>query len=351
MANFNGISCPICDKPFDDHDDVVVCPDCGAPYHRHCYQESGHCIMDDLHEKGELWRPPVDQSAAPDAVVCAHCGYENPPESLLCNNCGGRLAAPLPQNSGGQWQDPNSQWQPPSTGQWQGSGPSQNSQQAQWQQQSQQLPNIFDSFFRQGVNPNEEMADGVTYKEAGDFVGPNNLKFLMRFHMLQHGTNLTFNGSAFLFGPFYCFFRKMNKLGAILLSITMAVTVPTFVVAVLYSQQLLAVYGVEMILSLDIFSTLPVIEGTLYTALLVLNRLRDFVILGVQLYCGFMFNKRYMNHVIRQVRTLRSTCRHSTGSPEYCYTLVRSGGTTLVPVLVIIAAYFLLSFTLLFVNI
>lgn len=49
MADYTGIKCPVCDKPFQPGDDIVVCPQCGAPYHRECYQQEGKCKFDDLH--------------------------------------------------------------------------------------------------------------------------------------------------------------------------------------------------------------------------------------------------------------------------------------------------------------
>ena len=33
-----------CGKPLTLQDDIVVCPDCGAPYHRDCYEKLGRCI-------------------------------------------------------------------------------------------------------------------------------------------------------------------------------------------------------------------------------------------------------------------------------------------------------------------
>ena len=41
---YTGIPCAACNKPFEDGDDIVVCPECGTPYHRACYKELGHCI-------------------------------------------------------------------------------------------------------------------------------------------------------------------------------------------------------------------------------------------------------------------------------------------------------------------
>ena len=56
--DYTGIKCPVCEKTFTKQDDVVVCPECGAPYHRGCYQKEGHCIFEEKHQKGESWQTP-----------------------------------------------------------------------------------------------------------------------------------------------------------------------------------------------------------------------------------------------------------------------------------------------------
>ena len=55
---YTGIPCAACKKPFEDGDDIVVCPECGTPYHRACYKELGHCIHEQRHAEGYLWQPP-----------------------------------------------------------------------------------------------------------------------------------------------------------------------------------------------------------------------------------------------------------------------------------------------------
>ena len=59
--DYTGIKCPVCEKTFTKQDDVVVCPECGAPYHRECYQKEGHCIFEEKHQKGESWQPPQEK--------------------------------------------------------------------------------------------------------------------------------------------------------------------------------------------------------------------------------------------------------------------------------------------------
>ncbi len=53
---YTGEKCFSCGEPFDDSSDVVVCPDCGTPYHRDCYKQNGHCINNELHENGGSWK-------------------------------------------------------------------------------------------------------------------------------------------------------------------------------------------------------------------------------------------------------------------------------------------------------
>ena len=44
MPKYYGCPCEGCGKPLTLQDDIVVCPDCGAPYHRDCYEKLGRCI-------------------------------------------------------------------------------------------------------------------------------------------------------------------------------------------------------------------------------------------------------------------------------------------------------------------
>ena len=94
--DYKGIKCPVCDKPFTENDDIVVCPVCGAPYHRGCYKEKGVCIFTDLHESGKTWAPPVPPDAPNTASElkdkeCPNCGTLNAHSALFCNICGTSL--------------------------------------------------------------------------------------------------------------------------------------------------------------------------------------------------------------------------------------------------------------------
>lgn len=55
MLEYQGEPCIMCGRTFTEEDDIVVCPECGTPYHRACWKEQGACINTVLHETGQSW--------------------------------------------------------------------------------------------------------------------------------------------------------------------------------------------------------------------------------------------------------------------------------------------------------
>ena len=56
--DYQHISCQICQRDFQEGDDIVVCPECGTPVHRACWQQLGHCVNEYRHGTGWSWEPP-----------------------------------------------------------------------------------------------------------------------------------------------------------------------------------------------------------------------------------------------------------------------------------------------------
>ena len=61
MENFryNNLCCPVCNAKLFDDDDIVVCPICGAPHHRNCFNYEGHCHYESTHGTPEQWTMPT----------------------------------------------------------------------------------------------------------------------------------------------------------------------------------------------------------------------------------------------------------------------------------------------------
>ena len=61
MPLFENISCPVCNRAFEEGDDIVYCPDCGTPHHRECYNAVGHCVNRGLHASGYSFYDEINQ--------------------------------------------------------------------------------------------------------------------------------------------------------------------------------------------------------------------------------------------------------------------------------------------------
>ena len=202
--DFNGQKCPACGRSFDHDDDIVVCPVCGTPQHRACWDERGECVNASRHAEGYVWQPeaagyraepqPEEQTENKQgAQVCPVCGAENNPNSLSCTNCGAPLTA------GGA--------QP------------------------------FNPFFNAGeagnpflygvtIDPESEI-DGAKVKDIACTVQSASARYIPKFKaMADNKKKITFNWAAFFFSPYWLFFRKLWKTGLIFMGLMLAVALP-----------------------------------------------------------------------------------------------------------------------------
>lgn len=99
MFFYEGYTCPVCGEKFKESDDIVACPECGAPHHRDCWKKEGHCHFVADHGTDRQWaRPQAGDSAnsaesAVEGKVCPHCGEKNPEFAEFCSRCGKDLPA------------------------------------------------------------------------------------------------------------------------------------------------------------------------------------------------------------------------------------------------------------------
>ncbi len=91
MSNKHNSSCPVCSHPFRPDDDVVVCPECGASYHRSCYQSVGECLYRDKHGTDFSFVEMDKPQHSEQYVLCPNCQKSNPADAPACENCGTRL--------------------------------------------------------------------------------------------------------------------------------------------------------------------------------------------------------------------------------------------------------------------
>ena len=221
MALYIGNTCPVCGEKFKDGDDVVVCPDCGTPYHRECWQKTGVCLHQAEHAAGFEWHPePAGDSADAQDAVCPNCGTHNAPGAQRCEHCG----VPLHQG------------EPPRSGETatpiyaRGPQPRQS-----YDEQRGREPHLEGystgrdgGIYRKEVGP-EDPIDGIKVRDWASFVGRSSMYYLMQFfRMSETKQKVTLSLSAFLFGPAYLFYRKMWKQGLLAALVMVLLSIPGF---------------------------------------------------------------------------------------------------------------------------
>ncbi|MCI1955929.1 MAG: zinc-ribbon domain-containing protein [Oscillospiraceae bacterium] len=212
--NYVGLKCPVCGKTFSADDDIVVCPQCGAPYHRECYARVGKCIYSDRHGTPDAWKPPqrdgtADKTSGQGVRRCPRCGAPNRKTALFCSHCGQPLSdetrppygnsspkqAQGGQNAPGGYPPPGNGY-PPFAG--------------------QPFPFPFDPLG--GVHPNEPIGN-IPAGDVAKFVQGNTQYYIPVFMNIKRFMRNRFNFSAFFFQGIWMLYRKQYKIGAIITAV------------------------------------------------------------------------------------------------------------------------------------
>ena len=311
MYDFTGCECPVCHQEFRAEDDMVVCPECGAPYHRACYEKTGSCIYRDRHAGGFEWVPPRKAQQASEQV-CAVCGTSNAPDSRYCRNCGTPLAgAP---GAGGQV--------PPRSGAERTVGPAFDYSQLY---NNSYTPGEENPYAAEGFGPEvapNEMLDGIPASDWASYIGPSHQVYLLVFKQMELlQRKISFSFSAMLLGPFYFLYRKAWKPALLFTALMMLTSTPAVLLLLKLSESPL-VAG----LSTGVINGLISAAGVLNLAVIMLRGL-----------FGFYLYKRSAAERIRQIREAYPD------SQRRSYVLRAQGGTSIGAVLCLVAVIFVLS--------
>ena len=183
-----GQKCPICKAYLFDNDDLVFCPECGAPHHRDCYAALGHCAYKDKHGTSEGYKKLENKTSENNAEkneepkndyrssgrLCRFCGREIPEGQNICPSCG------RPQIG--------TAYTPFGT------------------------PIMLDPMG--GVHPDETI-DGVPAKEIANYVAVNTQRYIPRFKSMEDKRKKSWNWAAFFWPNAWFFYRKMYFAGAL----------------------------------------------------------------------------------------------------------------------------------------
>lgn len=333
--DYTGLKCPVCGKPFTSEDDIVVCPECGAPYHRACYQQAGHCVFEEKHGTPDAWKPPEEAPKDEEEKACPRCGKKNARDALFCDQCGqplsGAEANEPPQagyapygntpNAGpSPYQNPGASNPPP----YQNPGVPNTPYNGPY-------PFAFDPMG--GVGKDELLGDGVTAEDAAKFVQTNPQYYIPTFFNMKRYHRSRFNFSAFLFSGGWMLYRKQYKWGAILTGIMALIYVLSTFVSYHFASPI--IMDLMQQVGVDINAAYPTMEQSVQFMSLLMQQaplqiflvwvpsLLSLIRFVIMLFVGFNGNRMYMNHCIRRI----SAIREQNPAPEdYTVRLQLHGG-------------------------
>ena len=338
MFFYEGYTCPVCGEAFKETDDIVACPECGAPHHRACWKAQGHCFFADKHGTDEQWKRPAAQPAnapsqgAPNAAagrkVCPHCGENNPEYAEFCARCGQELpsdewsSAPPRQNVPPQQNPYAPPYQPPMGG------------------YGEYMPFHMPTIDPYGGVPHDAVIGGATAEDLVSVTGANSTYYLPRFHkMANGGSKLSWNWPAFLLTPYWLLFRKNYVTGAVLLFLSMARTLISSYITSAYIAPLVS----EAASMADMYRILlnSMNNGSLRYVMWILALL-SLAQLLVHVFFGLTANYWYMRTCISRVKRMRAK------KPDlYPQELTAVGGTSF---LMGASAYAILYFTTMLIS-
>lgn len=209
--------CQICQGYLFEDDDVVVCPECGAPHHRDCWHTVGHCGLAELHgtdrqypnhnnvnnsnNNGAQDNGPAYESYEPYERLCPHCGKRaRATDALFCPYCGKQYGTrPNQQNYN-----------------------TANNTENRSSETDNNHQNAGPNFFFGNINfeqnsyggiPKDSEIEGIKVEHVAKFVGSNARRYIPRFAVMSDSNRHSWNWGAFLFPSVWCMARKMYATG------------------------------------------------------------------------------------------------------------------------------------------
>ncbi len=314
--DYIGYECPACSRNFHADDDIVVCPECGTPHHRECYEKLGECFNKSKHSQGYDFEAEATESQVPKGFVkCKSCGEINDEGSFFCNKCkkplidipnGNYTQNPQGQNTQGNNQNPygNPMGGMPFGGDaFGGNNPGFNAVQ-------------MDPMG--GVSPDAEFENGVKAGEAAKYVKQSSPYFMQVFNKIKSFGKSRFSFAGLLFGGGYLLYRKQYVLGTIITSIMALCLIFSTYVEYTVLQDIMTELG-NSDLNITTYSQLfnavgeQVMNSGAGTIALVSGAgISTVIYYALHLICGFTANRCYYKHCCKEIKKIKENASSTT---------------------------------------
>ena len=292
MSYYTGEECLMCKKRFTDNDDVVVCPECGTPYHRECYAKEGHCVNEALHKTHGSWMADKIEAKKAESAqkkVCRMCSFPNESDADICIKCGMKLS------------DNN------------------NFSQTYINDRKKLIITSDSSENYYGLDVSETMdkEGNITLDEMADYVKSNKLFYIAVFKRLKNASaKISLNMIAFLFPEYYFASRKMYFWSAVVFIVRFLLGIPLFL---------------SNIVEYNIMSQTVVSYLQAHPISPLVSDICMYFHWVIRFVAGLAANALYYRHVIIRLKKLRTRYPEYT---EYRAKVKEDGGVSLASILI-----------------
>lgn len=365
---YDGNNCDGCGKPLQEDEDIVVCPECATPQHRACYEKNGQCVNAHLHGTDFVWQGKVkgdkndpstlvNHESEGEKLICPNCGHANYPGSKSCSNCNMKFTMfgvnvveaaqkeekekgvnPLYQKNENEKEVPKYE-APFEIGEGDGFANEESTDGEQddngtnpWNLKSYDDYEEINTF--KGPFPVEDYTSGVRTNTLGAFIRNNAQSYINKFKWKELQNRKSFNWGAFIFAPYWYFYRKLFKPGIIFVTIELIISVVLTPIlepfAEFYNYILTLDY--EQI-SEEAYATLVEKMMSLTDELMMPMLIAGAVILLMHIVSGIIANKLYKDYCLKNI----SIGLSQKTAGEKIAVFAKKGGTSL---LFVLLAYF-----------
>ena len=358
--NYQGNKCPGCNNPFGEYDDIVVCPECGTPQHRECYEKENKCVNSANHSDDYRWQgveaPALVSQEREETIPCPNCGFENKKGSEVCRNCGMKFTL-FGMNVVDAIDDENKRslntnpdiptYNAPFT---LGEGEGFDNIPAEADRTTAaQVENMLTDILTGnaedtsdsrinlgGPFPLDDEIDGVQTNNIGNFVGPNGLSYISKFRKMESGKGFSFNFASFFFAPYWFFYRKLYKPGIIFMTSFLALGIlalPSYTTVLeIYDKIVSILSSASSIYTNEQIDQLSALKEQLQEAMPPML-IFALILLVIRLICGFIANPLYKKHIIRHA----GIAERMNNAPAAMAYIVKNGGASII---IALAAFF-----------
>ena len=285
--NLEGRKCVVCQSYLFEDDDVVFCPECGAPHHRDCYAAAGKCGMAELHGTAEQYHydpeeakkeePKAEETPAGEKkTVCPSCSKEVDSDARFCPYCRAELSR--------EKQDVPYPFAPPVI-----------------------------------ENLDEELEDGVTVREAAAVIAVNSPRYIEKFRALKKGRKATWNWAAFLVPHGWFAFRKMYLIAVLVSALFVAASLFSIPMAVAEASGPAAAETQNYIENVKYYVELFNMAGPVP---FICSFIGGAINLAIRVVCALCADKAYKSRVV-------SACKQVRDSDDKDFTIRKVGGANL----------------------